>query len=475
MLNTYTPLRSRWSTLRLAIVPLMVIGVTASLGFLFHLRGEQVVENILLERMVSTVAIAAMNIDPVLVERIHTSKDTKDQAYKTLVTQLYAIRALAPHMRFAYIMRRTDDPLMLSFVADADGLSPLEELDVNHNGVVDADEKPGQPGDLYPVNDIPMLQGQAFMRPIVEADFTVDQWGQLLSAFAPIVDAQGNAIAVLGIDMQAEEFFRMTQDTFSMVAVLLVCLIGIILAVYISLAIRARHMESLEELDAERTALLDLATHQLGMPLATFRWWLELLKERDNGKFCKRGDVCDQLQEGIDRMDSIIKGLHEASSLRQNVNETNNKCSITTAVKAVAVDLKKAYALKKQTLHISVSKNCPRIGIDEKLCRGMFRELLENASFYSPNKSSVKLTATPVRRGVEIKIQDHGYGIPKQDLPKIFQQFKRGSNASKYKPAGNGLGLFIVRRIVERSHGKIRIDSELDHGSTVTLFLPLAR
>lgn len=456
-------------------LPILVIGVTASLGLLFHIRGEQVVEQQLRERMLSTVSIAALNIDPEMVKRIHTTKDMKTTAFTTIVSQLKTIRELTPHTRFAYIMRQTSDPATVTFVADADSFSTLEELDINKNGVIDADEEEALPGEPYPVDASSALTGEAFEHPVVEKDFIVDQWGKLLSAFAPIKDAKGVTVAVLGMDIEAGDFFQVTQNTFSLVAVALVALVGTLLAVYILFIIRARHLESLEQLDTERTALLDLATHQLGMPLATFRWWLELLKERDNGTFCKRGDVCDQLQEGIDRMDSIIRGLQEAGRLREGtISDVSARSSLPVVTKDVLEQLKKTLNMRRQTVKVSIASKLPQLRLDRKLCEGLLRELLENASAYSPEKSVIEVRAKVVRTNMEIKVIDHGHGIPKKDIPFIFQQFKRGSNATKYKPAGNGLGLFIVRRIIERTRGKIRIESELEHGTTVTVLLPCA-
>ncbi len=474
-MDTYNPLRSVWTLVRVSAAPLMIIGVTTALGFLFHLRGEQVMDQQLRERMHSTVGIAALQIDTRLVQQVQDKDDIGKQAYVTLVNQLKTIRSLSPHTRFLYIMRRTDDPSVLSFVADADALLSDTELDVNGNGMVDDDEVPGYPGDEYPIGDSAALQHTAFQEPVVEQGITVDQWGSLISAYAPIKNANGETVAVLGMDMKADEFFAMTNATFSLVAVLLVVLVGTLLAVYILFMVRARHVETLEELDTERTALLDLATHQLGMPLATFRWWLEILKERDNGTFCKRGDVCDQLQEGINRMDSIIRGLQRAGNLKEEeFLHSNARSSVAAVTKSVQGELKKAVTLRHQTIRIAIPKSLPAVRIDANLFAGMLRELLENASFYSPQKSTIELRARALRGSIEISVADHGYGIPKADLPRIFQQFKRGSNASKYKPAGNGLGLYIVRRIVERARGKIRIQSELNKGTTVTVLLPAA-
>jgi len=467
--------RTGLNMLRLAFLPVMLIGLTVTIGLLFHVRGKQVIESLLRERMESTVAIAALNIDAEKIERVRGAQDTDTQAYRDLVEGLKTIRTLAPHTRFTYIMRRTDDENTLAFVADADALSTTEELDTNKNGVVDEDEVAATAGDLYDISAIPALHDRAFLEAVVDDEFTVDKWGTVLSSYAPIMDKEGRAIAILGIDMVADEFYEMTQRTFSLLAVVLVSFVGAFIAAYTLIVIRNRNMESLKQLDNERSALMDLAMHQLGMPLATFRWWLEILKERDNGKFCKRGDVCDQLQEGINRMDMIIQALRDASHLQGKIDSYKpSKTSVRTVALKVIDEVRRVTGTRKQKIILDIDKKLSSVNIDRKLFSGMLRELIENASFYSPEKAEIVLHAHNTRNGVEISVEDHGYGIPSQDLPHIFEKFRRGSNATRYKPAGNGLGLYIVKRIIEKARGRVRISSVLGEGTTLSINLPSA-
>lgn len=462
-----------FNTLRLIAIPFFIVGMTTTFAYFLHVRGEQVVADQLRERLLSSISIAALNIDAENIERVQTLEDQNSTTYRELVQQLRQIRKLIPHVRFAYIMRRTSNPLELAFVADADALSSVEELDVNKNGRVDSDEEAGLPGDVYPIADMPVLQDEAFQRPVVEKEMHVDQWGNLLSAYAPVFNAKGEVIAIIGIDMEADTFLEMTQNTFSMIAVTLATLVGVLIAIYILYVVHTRHLDSLRQLDTERTALLDLATHQLGMPLATFRWWFELLKERDHGAFCKNGEVCDQLQEGIDRLDAIIMSLHQAAKLQESTYEnTYGSSALPVVTKEVIADLQKQVQTKKQKVRTTFGARLPLVSIDQKLCAGIMRELIENASAYSPNNSTIRIAAHEVFNGVEVRVSDNGYGIPPEDIPAIFSQFKRGSNATKYRPYGNGLGLYIVRRIIERSRGKIRVESTLGKGTTFILFLP---
>lgn len=448
--------------------------VTGVFGLYFHVRSTQGVEAQLRERMLSTVSIAALSIDASQIERIRTEQDMNLPVYRDTVNQLMLMRALSPQVRFAYIMRRTDNPDMVAFVADADALSDASVLDVNGNGIVDEDEAPAKTGEEYDISDLPALYA-AFTAASVDEEVTQDQWGRLISAYAPIKNNDGETVAVLGMDIKADEYFRVTQETFSLIAVLVIALIGALFGTYVLLVIRSRGIQALRQLESERSALIDLATHQLGMPLATFRWWQEILKDGDKKNMPKPKEIAVQMQQGIDRLDMIIKGLREAANLQTDIERyKGDSASVSSVARSVVKDVEQVTKSKRQKIDVSIPLSTPAVRIDRKLFYGMLRELLENASAYSPDRSRITLSVHRVRRGVEIAVADHGCGVPASELPRIFEKFRRGSNATKFKPVGNGLGLYIVKSIVEKAGGRIRIDSVLGKGTTLKVLLPFA-
>lgn len=450
------------------------MAVTVAFGLYFHVRSTQGVEAQLRERMLSTVSIAALSFDASQVERIRTEDDMDLPVFRDTVNQLMLIRALSPQVRFAYIMRRTNDPVVVTFVADADALSDASVLDVNGNGIVDEDEAPAKTGEEYDISHLPALNA-AFTAAAVDEEVTQDQWGSLISAYAPIKNDDGETVAVLGMDIKADEYFRVTQETLSLIAVLVIALIGALFGTYVLLVIRSRGIEALRQLESERSALIDLATHQLGMPLATFRWWQEILKDGDKKNMPKPKEIAQQMQQGIDRLDMIIKGLREAANLQTDIEQyKGDSTSVATVARSVVKDVEQVTKSKRQRIDVTIPASTPAVRIDRKLFYGMLRELLENASAYSPDRSRIALSARRVRRGVEITVADHGCGVPANELPRLFEKFRRGSNASKYKPVGNGLGLYIVKSIVEKAGGRIRIDSVLGKGTTLKVLLPFA-
>lgn len=117
--------------------------------------------------------------------------------------------------------------------------------------------------------------------------------------------------------------------------------------------------------------------------------------------------------------------------------------------------------------------------VDEALVRGdtdrlrqVFDNLVRNAIKYSPGVEPVDVALTREGESYRVDVRDHGIGVPPEELPKLFERFTRGSNARRQKISGTGIGLFIVRMIVERHGGQVGAASSLGEGSTFSVFLP---
>lgn len=108
---------------------------------------------------------------------------------------------------------------------------------------------------------------------------------------------------------------------------------------------------------------------------------------------------------------------------------------------------------------------------DAERLRQVFDNLLGNALKYS-NEDAVEVSLEERGDALDVRIRDRGIGIPESEIPLLFARFARGSNAKRSKIAGTGLGLFIVRMIVERHGGTVDVESRLGEGSTFTVTLP---
>jgi two-component system, sensor histidine kinase len=427
------------------------------------------------EGLRTSAAIAAETIDPRDVTAIRGAQDLWSPAQKRLFASLQTIRARIPNVRYAYIMRRTDDPLKLAFVADADALSAPEELDRNRNGIIEPDEEGSHPGDLYDITDIPALHAEAFEHPTVDEGYTVDQWGTLVSGYAPIRDSAGRTIAVLGIDMVADDFIALSERIFSPLAFVLVILAGLAIAALILWESARRRMAVNLQMEAERSSLLQLTLHRIGTPLTIFKWSLEMLADCMTGQSCSAEDVqnhIDRMRVGIHRMDDTVRMLLEAERVELgSVSYSPQPTPLRSLLAEVELDV--ANDLLDRTQHLTILPTCEcTITVDPQLLRGILREIIENASVYSPDGATITVEARCTPHHVEFSIQDQGCGIPTADRQRIFQKFGRARNAHLCHPNGAGLGLYIAHGIIERAGGTITLESEEDKGTTVRFSLP---
>ena len=101
--------------------------------------------------------------------------------------------------------------------------------------------------------------------------------------------------------------------------------------------------------------------------------------------------------------------------------------------------------------------------------------IVSNAIKYTPDGGSIDIATGMDKESVWVRVQDNGIGIPKQDLPRLFERFYRVDKARSRESGGTGLGLSIAKEILNQHQGRIEIDSVYGSGTTVTISLPAAQ
>jgi signal transduction histidine kinase len=122
-------------------------------------------------------------------------------------------------------------------------------------------------------------------------------------------------------------------------------------------------------------------------------------------------------------------------------------------------------------VEISICAEAVQAFGDERLLQHIFTNLLSNAVKFSPANSPVQFDIERDGKDAVCRIRDKGVGIPEPDLERMFSAFHRGRNAGQVP--GTGLGLTIVKRCIELHRGKIKIESAMGRGTTVTVRLPM--
>lgn len=227
----------------------------------------------------------------------------------------------------------------------------------------------------------------------------------------------------------------------------------------------------LDRLDAaftrERQFIGDMA-HELKTPIATMRGGIEVVL----GKPRIKDEYKDALENTINDIDTLSSTLNDVLDLAwsesPHLSTTMPVLNLSSLVEELTEILQKMADTSKITIDASIKKNVMIRGYKEKLARAILN-IADNALKYT-KKGSVTLKLTTDDTHATLAITDTGPGIPKEDIPHLFERFYRGAQAQKSK--GSGLGLAIAQSIVHLHHGTIHLKSVPDKGTTFTIKLP---
>jgi two-component system phosphate regulon sensor histidine kinase PhoR len=180
------------------------------------------------------------------------------------------------------------------------------------------------------------------------------------------------------------------------------------------------------------------------------------------------------INEESDRLTNLINGILDISKIEAGTIEIIRKpINIASVAKRAAESLEYVAGKKKVRLQTDIADHLPELLGDENKIFSMITNLINNAIKFTPENGTVSVSAHLVNNELVVKVSDSGMGIPKDDLNKIFGRFYRVHRPGK-QIQGTGLGLAIVKEIVTRHDGRIDVESEVDKGSTFTVYLPVA-
>ena len=228
----------------------------------------------------------------------------------------------------------------------------------------------------------------------------------------------------------------------------------------------------------QHDAFINAVTHELKTPIASIRLYLETLKSRDITE-TQRNEFYDVMLADSDRLLQTVEQVLRAGRTGHRRRRINLSIVDLGEMVSECVDLTRVrYNLSSGAISFSKSENGerPMVAGDADELRAAVSNLLDNAIKYSEKEIqiAVKVTALDEKR-VAITITDQGVGIPRAQLKRIFKRFYRVPGRVMAHVKGTGLGLFIVRSIVEKHGGRVFAQSAgLGEGSTFTIQLPRA-
>ena len=214
-------------------------------------------------------------------------------------------------------------------------------------------------------------------------------------------------------------------------------------------------------------------SHELRTPIAALRTFNELLREGAADDPATREEFLEQSRHQIERLDWLATNLLELSKLDSGLVSLDLRPDDLRAVVESAVQQAEPVADRKGVdLVAHLPPEPVRQPHDPPRVGQVLANLIGNAIKFTPAGGRVDVEVAATSAGARLTVTDTGVGIPADEMPHVFERFWRGARRPELRASGSGLGLSIVRSIVDMHEGTINITSSPDVGTRVTVDLP---
>lgn len=218
-----------------------------------------------------------------------------------------------------------------------------------------------------------------------------------------------------------------------------------------------------------RDLFISMASHELRTPLTTISGYAQLLNTRSADLRKAESRWVKELLTEVNKLALLMDELLEVNNIKTGELQYNFELnSLREVIGKVTANFNFMHPNHRIIFDDNLSGKDLVIGDFNKLIQ-VFSNLLDNAAKFSFKKKEISIILKHKSPYLVVSIQDWGIGIPKKDLTYMFDKFKRGTNHLK---EGMGLGLFLVKNIINQHHGKVTINSAVAEGTTVEVKLP---
>jgi two-component system phosphate regulon sensor histidine kinase PhoR len=231
-----------------------------------------------------------------------------------------------------------------------------------------------------------------------------------------------------------------------------------------------------KEIAKMKSDFVSNVSHELKTPLASIRAYTEMLLDGEIKEPTQVRECFQTIASETDRMDRLIQNILNLSRLESGlvpVNKTD--LAVTEILRDVGDVITPQAAKKNLSMETDLAPVFFRVNGDRDMLYQAILNVLSNAVKYTPNGGKIRVSTYLSDGSVVVEVADTGYGVPQEELQKIFEKFYRSRHSGKTAP-GTGLGLALVKHVIEVIHGgKVTVESEVGKGSVFRLSLPAVR
>jgi signal transduction histidine kinase len=233
--------------------------------------------------------------------------------------------------------------------------------------------------------------------------------------------------------------------------------------------------KELEKASRAKSDFLARMSHELRTPLNVVMGFAELMLDGVPGKINDEQRQCldDILTSGQHLLGLINEVLDLTKVEAGKVELRREDIALAEVVESVTSAMTAVLSQRKQSLDVSLDDGLPLVQADEARLRQVFFNLLSNASKFTPDGGRLRIEASANDGWCQVSVSDNGIGIKEEDLRQIFEPFYQADNLETRERRGTGLGLTLVKEIVEMHGGQISVESKYGKGSSFIFTLPL--
>ena len=239
----------------------------------------------------------------------------------------------------------------------------------------------------------------------------------------------------------------------------------------------ARDMTLLNAANHMRSNFISMVSHELRTPLNTVSGFLSIVQDEHVGALNERqSEFLGYVRTSTDQLITLVNDILFVS--KADTGQFELRCTelnLADLIAQVLRDASPSAAKVDVALHGRASRRFPKLWADAGRLHQVLMNLIHNALKFTPPGGSITISARRAGEMAEISVVDTGCGVPFEDQPRVFERFYQSANALLVKHGGFGLGLTIVKLIVEQHGGRIWLQSEPEHGSTFRFTIPLLR